>query len=87
VVAGLIGGLLGPDPSLDGLAELITTRTGGNRSAQSRCYASWPSPECWPASGGRSRGASDWGLSLVRLADREASDATPGEANRMVLWM
>jgi class 3 adenylate cyclase/tetratricopeptide (TPR) repeat protein len=30
VVAGLLGELLGPDPSLDGLAELIITRTGGN---------------------------------------------------------
>src|SRR5207253_4218309 len=30
VVAGLLGELLGPDPSLDGLAELIAARTGGN---------------------------------------------------------
>jgi adenylate cyclase len=30
VVAGLLGELLGPDPSLDGLAELIASRTGGN---------------------------------------------------------
>jgi len=30
VVAELLGELLGPDPSLDGLAELIAARTGGN---------------------------------------------------------
>jgi adenylate cyclase len=30
VVAGLLGELLGSDPSLDGLAELIADRTGGN---------------------------------------------------------
>jgi class 3 adenylate cyclase/tetratricopeptide (TPR) repeat protein len=30
LVAGLLGELLGPDPSLDGLAELIAARTGGN---------------------------------------------------------
>jgi predicted ATPase len=30
VVAGLLGELLGPDPSLDGPAELIAERTGGN---------------------------------------------------------
>jgi adenylate cyclase len=30
VVAGLLRELLGPDPSLDGLAELIADRTGGN---------------------------------------------------------
>jgi adenylate cyclase len=30
VVAGVLGELLGTDPSLDGLAELIAARTGGN---------------------------------------------------------
>jgi adenylate cyclase len=30
VVSGLLGELLGPDPSLDGLAELIAARTEGN---------------------------------------------------------
>jgi class 3 adenylate cyclase/tetratricopeptide (TPR) repeat protein len=30
VLADLLGELLGPDPSLDGLAELIVARTGGN---------------------------------------------------------
>ena len=29
-VRELVGGLVGPDPSLDGLAELIAARTGGN---------------------------------------------------------